>query len=171
MFYQTELDSPLGKLTAISDGEALLGLWFVGQKFDRRCFETCEELVEKVELNVFEHTQKWLTAYFAGDMSVAMPLLRPQGTAFQQEVWQLLRTIPAGKTVTYGELAQQIAKHRGQKHFSAQAIGGSVGRNPISLLIPCHRVLGSDGSLTGYAGGVERKQALLQSEGVNIQIS
>lgn len=169
--YQTELDSPLGKLTAISDGEALLGLWFVGQKFEKYGWKMCEELVEWPELAVFEQTRQWLRAYFLGKSPEVMPLLRPKGTAFQQEVWELLQTIPAGTTVTYGALAQQIAKRRGQEHFSAQAIGGAVGRNPISLLIPCHRVVGSDGSLTGYAGGVERKQALLQLEGVDIQIS
>ena len=111
-----------------------------------------------MELPVFDATRQWLDAYFAGTIPQAMPPLMFRGTAFQQHVWAELLTVPYGQTVTYGDIARLIGCR------SAQAVGGAVGRNPISIIVPCHRVVGSDGSLTGYAGGLDRKRALLQLE-------
>ena len=163
MDYRFHLDSPLGGITLASDGEALTGLWFDGQKhFGAGLSGDAREQ----RLPVFEETERWLQLYFEGHEPDFTPALRPVGTPFQLEVWELLRQIPYGETVSYGALAARIAGHRGLARFSAQAVGGAVGRNPISLLIPCHRVLGADGSLTGYAGGVEKKAALLRLEGV-----
>ena len=156
------LDSPLGGITLASDGEALTGLWFDGQKhFGAGLSGSAEEQA----LPIFEETERWLRIYFEGHEPDFTPDLRPAGSPFQQEVWELLRQIPYGETVSYGALAARIAQRRGLARFSAQAVGGAVGRNPISILIPCHRVLGADGSLTGYAGGVEKKAALLRLEG------
>lgn len=156
------LDSPLGGITLASNGEALTGLWFDGQKhFGAGLSGSAEERA----LPIFEETERWLRIYFEGHEPDFTPDLRPAGSPFQQEVWELLRQIPYGETVSYGALAARIAQRRGLARFSAQAVGGAVGRNPISILIPCHRVLGADGSLTGYAGGVEKKAALLQLEG------
>ncbi len=163
MDYRFHLDSPLGGITLASDGEALTGLWFDGQKhFGAGLSGRAEEQA----LPIFEETERWLTLYFEGHAPDFTPALRPVGTPFQLEVWELLRQIPYGSTVSYGDLAARIAQRRGRARFSAQAVGSAVGRNPISLLIPCHRVLGADGSLTGYAGGVEKKAALLRLEGV-----
>lgn len=163
MEYRFHLDSPLGGITLASDGEALTGLWFDGQKhFGAGLSGDTEERA----LPIFEETERWLQIYFAGAEPDFTPPLRPSGSSFQQEVWALLRQIPYGCTLSYGALAAQIAGRRGLARFSAQAVGGAVGRNPISILIPCHRVLGADGSLTGYAGGVEKKAALLRLEGV-----
>ena len=163
MEYRFHLDSPLGGITLASDGLALTGLWFDGQKhFGAGLSGDAGEQA----LPIFEETERWLQIYFEGHEPDFTPALHPVGTPFQQEVWALLRQIPYGETVSYGELAARIAESRGLARFSAQAVGGAVGRNPISLLIPCHRVLGADGSLTGYAGSVEKKAALLRLEGV-----
>lgn len=143
------------------DGTALTGLWIDGQKYDRATLAEAEE----AELPVFRQTQEWLKIYFAGREPEFMPPLAPKGTAFRQEVWEILRKIPYGKTITYGEIAAQIAEKHGKASMSAQAVGGAVGHNPISILIPCHRVIGADGSLTGYAGGIDKKAKLLEIEG------
>ena len=162
MDYRFHLDSPLGGITLASNGEALTGLWFDGQKhFGAGLSGRAAEQA----LPIFEETERWLRIYFEGHEPDFTPDLRPAGSPFQQEVWELLRQIPYGETVSYGALAARIAQRRGLARFSAQAVGGAVGRNPISILIPCHRVLGADGSLTGYAGGVEKKAALLRLEG------
>ena len=153
--------SPLGDILLAGDGKALTGLWFVGQK------HFPEDLLQHAcvrRIPVFAQAEEWLEAYFAGVQPAQLPLLHPQGTAFQREVWQILLEIPYGQTVTYGEIARRLAAKRGLVSMSAQAVGGAVGRNPISLMIPCHRVLGAGGSLTGYAGGIERKKALLELE-------
>lgn len=155
------LDTPMGPMLAASEHEALTGLWFSGQKHFPK--ETGTWL-HQPELILFQQLQQWLGHYFAGNPQPLELPLRPQGTAFQQEVWQLLMEIPLGKTATYGELAKKIAEHRGLSSMSAQAVGGAVGRNPLSVLIPCHRAVGADGSLTGYAGGLRRKQGLLALE-------
>ena len=120
---------------------------------------------------ILRETVEWLDLYFAGKCPSFTPPLAPKGTPFRQEVWQLLLDIPYGKTTTYGELAGKLAARRGLKSMSAQAVGGAVGHNPISLIIPCHRVLGSDGSLTGYAGGTDKKQALLELEKILVPCS
>lgn len=161
MDYTLHLPSPLGGLLLASDGEALTGLWFAGQRY--YAHSLAPEREERT-LPVFEAAARWLGDYFAGRAPEDCPLLRPQGTAFQREVWALLREIPRGETITYGDLARKLAKKRGLARFSAQAAGGAVARNPISLLIPCHRVVGADGALTGYAGGLDRKRALLALE-------
>ncbi len=153
--------SPLGGITLAGTGEALTGLWFDGQKYFGA---SLSEVQTGQTLPVLEQTKRWLDCYFSGTEPDFMPPLAPKGTPFQQEVWALLREIPYGRTVTYKAVAERIAAGRGLPSMSAQAVGGAVGRNPISILIPCHRVLGSTGSLTGYAGGVERKAALLRLE-------
>jgi len=155
MDYTCHYDSPLGGITLSSDGEALTGLWFDGQKYFADTLDT--EHAEK-RLPVFDEAVRWLDLYFGGEVPDFTPELSPRGSAFRRRVWDALLAIPYGHTTTYGEIAKKL----GCK--SAQAVGGAVGRNPVSLLIPCHRVLGADGSLTGYAGGVDKKRSLLALE-------
>lgn len=145
--------SPLGEIVLAADGDALIGLWFSGQA------HFCAGLrgAEDGDCAVLREAKAWLDDYFAGKAPETLPKLRPRGTAFQQRVWAALLRIPRGETVTYGALAEKLGSH-------ARAVGGAVGRNPISIMIPCHRVVGKDGSLTGYAGGTWRKEALLQIE-------
>ena len=154
-------DSPLGGITLSSDGEALTGLWFDGQKYFP-CALLCGG--EEKNLPVFALTEDWLEAYFRGVKPSFTPPLRFEATAFRRAVWELLLEIPYGKTTTYGELASRLAARQALPHMSAQAVGRAVGHNPISLIIPCHRVVGADGSLTGYAGGLDRKLRLLELE-------
>lgn len=158
--YVINIDSPLGQLMLASNGTALTGLWFVGQKY----FPTHLTGEPKPDLPVFQQTTDWLHAYFTRNSLPPVPPLAPQGSPFRQAVWQLLLEIPYGHTTTYGHLAQQL-RSMGIA-ASAQAVGGAVGHNPVSILIPCHRVLGSNGALTGYAGGIAVKQRLLELEGV-----
>ena len=161
-FYTTNYDSPIGKITLASDGKALTGLWFVGQKYyadQLPPFHT-----EKDELPHFADVRLWLDIYFSAKAPDFVPPLSMKGTEFQLSVWKQLLSIPFGKTLTYGDIARKIAHERGTSSFSAQAVGGAVGRNPISLIIPCHRVIGAKGSLTGYAAGIEKKRWLLQME-------
>lgn len=159
MEYTHRCDSPLGSITLASDGEALTGLWFDGQKYFPAMLGK-----EENGLPIFEQARRWLDLYFDGTAPDFTPPLKPKGTAFQKAVWEILRSIPYGKTMTYGEIAGRVAAQKGLARMSAQAIGGAVGHNPISILIPCHRVVGTNGSLTGYAGGVERKEKLLTLE-------
>ncbi len=161
MDYIYHYNSPLGRLTAASDGRALIGLWFDGQKYfaDTLGKETQEKM-----LPVFEETGRWLEIYFGGRKPDFTPELSMRTTQFRRVVWEILLKIPYGKTMTYGEIADRIAGQRGLSHMSAQAVGGAVGHNSISLIIPCHRVIGADGSLTGYAGGIEKKKKLLEME-------
>ena len=159
--YVTTLPSPLGTLHLASDGIALTGLWIEGQKYFAATLPL--NLTEKPDLPVFCETANWLTAYFAGAPLPALPPLAPQGSPFRRAVWERLLTIPFGQTTTYGALARQL-KEAGLS-AAPQAVGGAVGHNPISILIPCHRVLGADGSLTGYAAGVDKKRFLLELEG------
>lgn len=161
MDYTAHLTSPLGELLLASDGEALIGLWFAGQRYHARGLS---EDHKEHPVPVLEEAAVWLSDYFAGRIPENAPLLRPRRSAFQREVWALLCEIPYGQTVTYGDLAKKLALRRGDTRFSAQAVGGAVGRNPVSLLIPCHRVVGACGALTGYAGGLNRKRALLALE-------
>lgn len=167
MYFKMEYMSPLGPLTMASDGNALIGLWMEGQKYFVATVQ--EEMAESDDLPVFNDAKSWLDKYFAGGKPVPSDLpLAPAGSAFRQEVWQLLCEIPYGEITTYGQLAKEIAKKRNKPGMSAQAIGGAVGHNPISIIIPCHRVVGSAGSLTGYAGGIEKKIQLLALEGVDM---
>ena len=161
MTYTSHVHSPLGDITLCSDGAALTGLWFDGQKYF--AVTLAKEHEEKM-LPVFEETDRWLDIYFQGKEPDFMPALHPVGTEFQCAVWEILRRIPYGRTITYGEIAGQLAAQRGVKKMSAQAVGGAVGHNKISIIIPCHRVVGSNGSLTGYAGGIDKKIALLKLE-------
>ena len=161
MQYISYYASPLGDLLLAADSIGLTGLWFAGQKYYARSLDA--EWEEK-EIPLFEMAKGWLDIYFSGrkpDFTVPLHFF---GTAFQREVWEILCTIPYGQTATYGEIAKQIAIKRGLSHMSAQAVGGAVGRNGISILVPCHRVVGTDGSLTGYAGGIAKKAALLALE-------
>lgn len=146
------------------DGTRLIGLWFDGQTHFASGLRA-GEVVADAQLPVFEQVRDWLDCYFASRVPAFMPPVRTAGTAFQEAVWQILRQIPYGTTVTYAGVARLVARRLGVPRMSAQAVGGAVGRNPVSIIIPCHRVVGSDGSLTGYAGGIELKRALLQLEG------
>ena len=162
MQYVSHYASPLGDITLAADEKGLTGLWFDGQKYFALYLD--KEHEEK-ELPVFQQAKKWLDIYFSGrEPHVDVPL-HFTGSDFQNEVWEILYSIPYGKTMTYGEIAQIMAKKRGLTRMSAQAAGGAVARNEISLIVPCHRVVGSNGSLTGYAGGISRKAALLKMEG------
>ena len=159
MIYTTYYFSPLGKIILVSDGAALTELDFA------EGVPTASAVRTQKDLPVFEEVSRWLDVYFSGRDPGTLPPLAPHGTAFQQAVWNILRRIPYGTTTTYGRIAAHIAAARGGR-MSAQAVGGAVGRNPISILIPCHRVIGTDGSLTGYAGGLDKKEALLRLEEV-----
>ena len=161
MLYTSCYSSPLGQLLLAGDEAGLTGLWFEGQKYYPRSLPPA---CEARGLPLFEAARRWLDQYFAGrEPDIAVPL-HFTGTAFQNEVWALLCEIPYGRTATYGEIAARLAAKRGVPHLSAQAVGGAVGRNKISLLVPCHRVIGANGSLTGYAGGLDRKARLLALE-------
>ena len=153
-------ESPLGRILLAGDGEALTGLWFEGQ---RHFAATLPPDARPGEVPAFDQARRWLDLYFDGSAPDFAPPLAPAGTPFRQAVWVLLREVPFGRTVSYGALAAELAARTG-KPVSARAVGGAVGRNPIALLIPCHRVIGADGGLTGYAGGLERKRALLAHE-------
>ncbi len=165
MTYLSHYDSPLGLLLLAADDTGLTHLALPGQRY-QPAFQDAP--LEKPELSIFAATCRWLDDYFAGHHSVPLPPLHPQGSEFQRAVWQLLLTIPYGETTTYGAIAQEIARQRGLPRMSAQAVGGAVGHNPIGILIPCHRVVGSNGSLTGYGGGIDKKIALLKHEGVDM---
>lgn len=156
MLAAAHYDSPLGGMTMASDGTALTALWFDGTRREPR-FTDGTSTTKK--LSIFDEACHWLDLYFAGKNPDFTPQLSPQGTPFQQQVWEILLTIPYGKTISYGDVARRISPT-----MSAQAIGGAVGRNPIGIIIPCHRVIGADGSLTGYGGGLERKRRLLELE-------
>ena len=155
------IQTPLGEVRLRSDGKSLTGLWFVGQVNDAK---DNRDIETKDDLPIFEQVKTWLENYFSGKQTPITILLQPKGTIFQEEVWKILQEIPYGETMTYGEIAQRIAKEKGVATYSAQAVGQAVGKNPISILIPCHRVLGKNGALTGYAGGVHRKEQLLRIE-------
>lgn len=165
MTYQFHYDSPLGRIWLTGDGDSLTGLWFDGQK--KNADAICNPHKEK-SVPVFSDTVRWLDLYFAGRDPGFTPRLRTEATPFRTAVWSVLRTIPYGQTMTYGMIADAIAAQFGRSRMSAQAVGGAVGHNPIALIIPCHRVIGADGSLTGYAGGLDRKRRLLQLEGVEV---
>lgn len=164
MTYLTRVPSPLGQISLASNGGAITGLWLEGQKYFAAGLEPKTE--ERSDLPVFRQTETWLNAYFAGEDIPPLPPLAPQGSSFRQEVWKLLLEIPYGGTTTYGVLTEKL--RAAGTSASPQAVGGAVGHNPISILIPCHRVIGADGSLTGYAGGIPKKRFLLELEGVDI---
>ena len=162
MIYTNRFQSPLGEILLAADDEGLTGLWFMeNQKY--KGLGLSANAVE-CDLPVFDETRKWLDIYFSGRDPGFTPDLHLTGSKFRNRVGELMLQIPYGKTVTYGDIAREIARERGIRQMSCRAVGGAVGKNPISLIIPCHRVIGSDGSLTGYGGGIERKAALLKLE-------
>lgn len=165
MHYTCQYASPLGDITMASNGESLTGLWFNGQKYfaDTLAAENSEK-----ELLIFEQTANWLDAYFRGEIPRLHAALHMDGSPFRQMVWEILMKIPYGKVVTYRDIARMIVEKTGQKTMSAQAVGGAVGHNPVSIIVPCHRVVGTSGSLTGYAGGINKKIALLSLEKVDM---
>ena len=167
MNYITTCPSPVGMLTLASDGEALTGLWIEGQKYFLSTLRDAAE--ENGDLAVFQSARGWLKRYFSGKKPDIGELpLRPSGSPFRQEIWKLLCRIPYVEMTTYGTLAREAAKLLNRSTMSAQAVGGAVAHNPISIIIPCHRVIGSDGSLTGYAGGIDLKIHLLKLEGADL---
>lgn len=161
MQYISHYKSPVGEILLAADEIGLTGLWFEGQKYFALYLDKEHE---ERELPVFETTKRWLDIYFSGREPDFKVPLHFTGTDFQNEVWEILYSIPYGQTMTYGEIAKQLAKKRGLSRMSAQAVGGAVGRNEISVIVPCHRVVGANGSLTGYAGGIDKKIALLKLE-------
>ncbi len=161
MQYTSKYQSPLGEIIIAADEKGLAGLWFKGQKYFAL---NLDKENEEKEIQILKDAKKWLDIYFSGkEPNFKLPL-HFTGTDFQNEVWEILYSIPYGKTMTYGEIANILAKRKGLKRMSAQAVGGAVGKNQISIIIPCHRVVGKNGSLTGYAGGISRKIELLKLE-------
>ena len=165
MQYITTYSSPVGGILLAADDIGLTGLWFDGEKFYAKSLDPVH--TEK-EVPVFKGVKRWLDLYFSGKKPDFMPPVHMIGSAFQLSVWNILTEIPYGQTTTYGEIARQIAARRGVDRMSAQAVGGAVGHNEISIIVPCHRVVGTNGSLTGYAGGVDKKVRLLTLEGVDM---
>lgn len=185
MLYKRSYRSPLGEMAMVSDGKGLTVLSFRGQKYDKAeevkgitvSLDTGGERGKVISESrrekdgacaVFDRTAEWLDIYFSGREPGFTPPLSVKGTPFQEEVWEILKKIPYGEVTSYGEIARQIAEKRGIERMSAQAVGGAVGRNPIAIIVPCHRVVGSDGSLTGYAGGLDKKVELLRVEKVKL---
>ncbi|MDE5781212.1 MAG: methylated-DNA--[protein]-cysteine S-methyltransferase [Lachnospiraceae bacterium] len=166
-YFTVEQMSPLGRIYMASDGNNLTGLWIENQKYFASSF--LKEAVKKEDLPIFEDTKRWLDRYFAGKKPQISELnLAPSGGEFRQEVWSILCSIPYGEIITYGEIAEKVAVKMNKEKMSAQAVGGAVGHNPISIIIPCHRVIGKNGNLTGYAGGIHLKIKLLEHEGVDM---
>lgn len=165
MYYIARYLSPIGGITVASEGKDIAGLWLDGQKYFA---DTLPRECEEKELPIFEQTEKWLDIYFTGKAPDFTPPLSMDGISpFRRRVWEIMLTIPFGRMTTYGNIAKQIENETG-KRVSAQAVGGAVGHNSISIIIPCHRVVGTSGSLTGYAGGIDKKIALLKNEGADI---
>lgn len=165
MEYIHKYRSLLGGITAASDGSYLTGLWFDGQRYFA---DTLSDKYEEKNLPVFEQTDRWLDIYFGGKAPDFTPPLLIKTTEFRKTVWEILMTIPFGQTMTYGEISEKVSMRKGIAKMSAQAVGGAVGHNSISLIIPCHRVVGKNGSLTGYAGGMDKKLRLLELENADI---
>lgn len=167
IMYYSLYKSPMGQLTIAGDDENITGLWIEGQKYFGSTLSG-EKILAK-DMTVLKHAVDWLEQYFAGEKPLPSELpLAPEGSGFRQVVWDVLCEIPYGEVITYGDIAKRIAVLKGVETMSAQAVGGAVGHNPISIIIPCHRVVGSNGSLTGYAGGIERKKWLLAHEGLDM---
>ena len=165
MQYTARYKSPLGDILLASDDAGLTGLWFEGQRYF--ALHLASDHIEK-ETDILMQAKKWLDIYFSGQDPDFIPPLHVEGTSFHREVCEIMLSIPYGKTVTYGEIAQTIASRRGIRKMSARAVGGAVGHNEISIIIPCHRVVGANDNLTGYGGGISRKVRLLELEGVNM---
>ena len=185
MDYTSHYDSPIGGITMASDGHALVGLWFDKQKYFADTLQTKNEKTARIISSdtsdssdssefscppdaslVFDLTKRWLDEYFSGKVPDFTPPLVMRASGFRRRVWELLLQIPYGHTMSYGEIAAVIARERQLKSMSAQAVGGAVGHNSIGIIIPCHRVIGAHGELTGYAGGLDKKKQLLKIEGI-----
>lgn len=165
MMYTLHYDSPLGGILLAADDMGLTGLWFDGEPYFAEGLDP-EHTAQKTP--ILQQAERWLEVYFSGREPGFTPPLHPMGSPFRQAVWELLLQIPYGQTTTYGALAKQLAEKQGRPCMSAQAVGGAVGHNRIAILIPCHRVVGTNGSLTGYAGGIDKKEKLLRMEHVNM---
>lgn len=164
MLVKSEYQSPLGQLLILCDEKTVKGVWFKKQKYFGAQYDLAS--IPAGENETTTQVKGWLTQYFAREIpEIHFALLAPETTGFRQKVFEILKRVPAGQTITYKEIADKLREQESGVKGSARAVGGAVGHNPISLLIPCHRVVGSDGSLTGYAGGIERKKALLALEG------
>lgn len=168
MNYICKYFSPIGTLILESDGENLTGLWINNQKYSPNSLKGYQE---NADLEVFKNTKKWLDCYFKGEKPDFDISIKLEGTPFRKAVWKILCEIPHGKVITYGDIAKKIANQNGIKKMSARAIGGAVGHNPISIIVPCHRVIGSSGSLTGYGGGIDAKIKLLELENIKVKNS
>lgn len=167
MIYTTHYKSPVGDILLAERDGGLIGLWIEGQKY---FFGSVKDDIKERETPLLTRTKDWLDCYFAGENPEISELtLNPIGGEFRQEVWKILCEIPYGETTTYGEIAEKMAVRMGKVKMSAQAVGGAVGHNQISIIIPCHCVVGKNGSLTGYAGGIGTKIKLLTHEGVNME--
>ena len=166
MLYTGYYHSPLGRLLLAADEIGLTGLWFERQRYFAQGLAPVHT---DEETPILAQTRRWLDLYFSGQEPDFMPRLHLEGTAFRRAVWELLRKIPYGQTTTYGALAKQLAAMHGLPRMSAQAVGGAVGHNEISIIIPCHRVVGTNGSLTGYAGGIDKKAKLLTLEKIRME--
>ena len=164
MEYMCKYESKIGRIVLLSDGNAITGLWFDGQKNFYNVYEEYNK-----ELEIFKQTKKWLDIYFSGKVPEYSIPVSYVGTEFRKRVWEILEEIPYGKTITYGEIAKRIADEKKMKKMSSQAVGNAVSHNPISIIIPCHRVVGNKNNLTGYAGGLEKKIELLKLEGINVE--
>lgn len=165
MVYTCHYESQLGGILLAADEIGLTGLWFDGQKYFA---STVKGETEDKSLSVFEKSKKWLDIYFSGEEPDFTPKLSLNGSKFRKAVWDILLTIPYGSVMTYGEIARIMAKQSGIAKMSAQAVGGAVGHNPVSIIVPCHRVVGTNGNLTGYAGGIDKKISLLKNEKTDI---
>lgn len=165
MIYTCKYASPLGAITLAGDGDALTGLWFDGQRYFG---STLPADAKEGRSPVFDEARRWLDVYFSGQQPDFIPPLRYGSTPFRRIVCDIMLSIPYGQMMTYGEIARHAAAELGRGSMSAQAVGGAVGHNPISIIIPCHRVTGTNGSLTGYAGGIDRKVRLLELEGTDM---
>lgn len=167
MYYSTAYPSPVGTIMLACDGDSLVGAWLEGQKYYGAPIQG--KMEEKSDMPALDAGKRWFDKYFAGEKPDISELsLRPIGSEFRQEVWSILCEIPYGEVITYGYIAKKLAHKMGKKSMSGQAVGGAVGHNPISIIIPCHRVVGSNGSLTGYAGGINTKIKLLELEGADM---
>jgi methylated-DNA-[protein]-cysteine S-methyltransferase len=167
MYYSTSYPSPVGTITLACNENGLVGLWIEKQKYHGGTISST--MTEKNNVSVFNLTKKWLDRYFAKRKPAVFELpLAPIGGTFRQDVWAILCEIPYGEVITYGDIAKKLAKKMNKNSMSSQAVGGAVGHNPIAIIIPCHRVIGANGNLTGYAGGISRKVKLLELEGVDM---
>lgn len=163
MIYYSFYESPIGQIRLECTQEYLTGCWFTGQKYEPKVNGE-----ENNDINVIIHAKEWLNAYFSGMVIENFQMVKPSGSKFREIVWDILQTIPYGKTMTYKEISEIAAKRVGKPIIAAQAVGGAVGHNPISIFIPCHRVVGTNGNLTGYAGGMDRKVFLLETEKITV---